>query len=309
MTRPAMTGEVASPVLPGDWVADPAACTLAFAVRNFGLRTVTGQIPLTSADVSVGPSGQPDSIRAELDARGIRTGNPRRDNDLRGRRFLATDRWPVITFEASYIKPLQTGWTVSGRKVLVVAGGSCGPVSVPTAASARCRAAGSCKAARNRTSCRAAWSGLIESATSKRDVPGRRLVIISSGSALLATTSGRNGTFGSRASAASTPISRVSRSAARRDQANFTKNRSPTGTQPECHSGSSLSASPGTVTGYPLSSRATAPSASRSAAAEHSASHFTSGTLSMRPRLPPSHSAGSGRHHYRDVRASRWPRS
>ena len=30
MTRPAMTGEVASPVLPGDWIADPAACTLAY---------------------------------------------------------------------------------------------------------------------------------------------------------------------------------------------------------------------------------------------------------------------------------------
>ena len=114
MTHPAMTGGVASPVLPGDWVADPAACTLAFAMRNFGLRTVTGQIPLTSADVSVGPSGEPVSIRAELDARGIRTGNLRRDNDLRGRRFLATDRWPVITFEAGYIRPVQTGWTVSG---------------------------------------------------------------------------------------------------------------------------------------------------------------------------------------------------
>lgn len=114
MTRPAMAGEVASPVLPGDWVADPAACTLAFSVRNFGLRTVTGQIPLTSAVVHVGPSGEPVSIRAELDARGIRTGNPRRDTDLRGRRFLATDRWPVITFEAGYIKPAQTGWTVSG---------------------------------------------------------------------------------------------------------------------------------------------------------------------------------------------------
>ena len=36
MTHPAMTAGVASPVLPGDWVADPAACTLAFAVRNFG---------------------------------------------------------------------------------------------------------------------------------------------------------------------------------------------------------------------------------------------------------------------------------
>jgi polyisoprenoid-binding protein YceI len=105
MTHPTMTREVASPMRPGDWVADPAACTLAFAVRNFGLRTVTGQIPLTSAVVHVGPSGEPVSIR---------TGNPRRDNDLRGRRFLATDRWPVITFEAGYVKPVRTARTVSG---------------------------------------------------------------------------------------------------------------------------------------------------------------------------------------------------
>jgi len=41
---------------------------------------------------------------------------------------------------------------------------------------------------------------------------------------------------------------------------------------------------PGTVTGYPPSSGATAPSASRSAATEHSASHLISGTLSGRPR-------------------------
>src|SRR5205823_4403582 len=96
------------------------------------------------------------------------------------------------------------------------------------------------------------------------------------GSVLLATTSGRNGTAGPRASAARTPISCASWSAAGRDQANFTKNRSPTGTQPDCQSGSSLPAGPGTVTGNRLSSGATAPSASRSAATEHSASHFIS---------------------------------
>ena len=94
-----------SPAPAGDWLADPAACTLTFAVRNFGLRTVTGQIPLTSAVVQVGPDGQPAGVRAELDAAGIRTGNPRRDRDLRGPRFLATDQWPVITFEAGLIKP------------------------------------------------------------------------------------------------------------------------------------------------------------------------------------------------------------
>ena len=103
-----------SPAPAGDWLADPAACTLTFAVRNFGLRTVTGQIPLTSAVVQVGPDGQPAGVHAELDAAGIRTGHPRRDHDLRGRRFLATDQWPVITFEAGLIKPVQTGWTVSG---------------------------------------------------------------------------------------------------------------------------------------------------------------------------------------------------
>ena len=97
MTHPTITG-TATPVRPGDWAADPAACTLTFAVRNFGLRTVTGQIPLTSAVIHVDPGGQPVSIRAELDAQGIDTGNRRRDKDLRGHRFLATGRWPAITF-------------------------------------------------------------------------------------------------------------------------------------------------------------------------------------------------------------------
>jgi len=54
------------------------------------------------------------SVRAELDAAGIDTGHPRRDQDLRGRRFPATDRWPVITFEAHDIRPDETTWTVNG---------------------------------------------------------------------------------------------------------------------------------------------------------------------------------------------------
>lgn len=113
MTHPAMTG-TSSPVRSGDWAADPAACTLTFAVRNFGLHTVTGQIPLVSAVVHVGPGGQPEYVHAEIDPTAIDTGNRRRDKDLRGRRFLATDRWPAITFEAHHIQPNETGWAVTG---------------------------------------------------------------------------------------------------------------------------------------------------------------------------------------------------
>jgi hypothetical protein len=38
MTHAAMTG-TASYMRPGDWAADPAACSLTFAVRNFALGT------------------------------------------------------------------------------------------------------------------------------------------------------------------------------------------------------------------------------------------------------------------------------
>jgi polyisoprenoid-binding protein YceI len=104
----------APPAQPGEWVADLAASTVSCTVRNFGLRSVTGQVPLASASVTIGVSGQPVSVRAELDARGIDTGHRRRDSDLRGPRFLATDRWPAITFQGSNVQASGTGWTVDG---------------------------------------------------------------------------------------------------------------------------------------------------------------------------------------------------
>ena len=113
MTTPAAT-RTAPPAQPGEWVADLAACTVSFTVRNFGLRSVTGQVPLVSASVTAGLGGQPVSVRAELDPRGIDTGHRRRDSDLRGPRFLATDRWPAITFQASDVPASGAGWTIDG---------------------------------------------------------------------------------------------------------------------------------------------------------------------------------------------------
>ncbi len=113
MTIPTAAGTVGA-AQSGEWVADLAACTVSFTVRNFGLRSVTGQVPLVSASVTVAPGGQPVSVRAELDARGIATGHRRRDSDLRGTRFLATDRWPAITFQASDVQASGAGWTIDG---------------------------------------------------------------------------------------------------------------------------------------------------------------------------------------------------
>lgn len=99
---------------PGRWAAGAADCEASFTVRNFRVRAVTGRIPVTAAELTVGPDGHPSSIQAELDVRGIDTGDRRRDRDLRGPRFLATGQWPVMTFTAEDIQRRGDGWTVRG---------------------------------------------------------------------------------------------------------------------------------------------------------------------------------------------------
>jgi len=68
--------------------------------------------------------------------------------------------------------------------------------------------------------------------------PGTRLVISSGARVLLATIPGNNGIPGTRTSAARTPISYASRSAAGRDHENFATNRSLMTALDECYSGS-----------------------------------------------------------------------
>ena len=142
---------------PGCWAARPADCTATFTVRTLGLRTVTGKIPVTMAELTVGPGGHPARLHAELDVRGMDTGSRRRDRDLCQPRFLAAGQWPVMTFTADDIRPHGDGWTVHGtlavkdtscpvqldvtapRVALAAAGG---PVQLRTAAQFDRRAAG-----------------------------------------------------------------------------------------------------------------------------------------------------------------------
>ena len=137
MTNPT-AAETPGPFQPGEWAADLAACTASFTVRNFGLRFVTGKIPLTRASVTVNRSGQPISIRAELDPRGIDTGNRRRDSDLRGARFLAASRWPAITYQASAVQASGQAGRSTERS----------PSRTPTAPSGLTSAARTCRTIR-----------------------------------------------------------------------------------------------------------------------------------------------------------------
>ena len=75
---------------------------------------VVGAMPVLSVYVAVTATGSPATIDAELDPKGIDTGNAQRDERLRSRRFLDVDSYPVVTFASSAIAPARLGWTVEG---------------------------------------------------------------------------------------------------------------------------------------------------------------------------------------------------
>ncbi len=86
-----------------------------FAVRNFGLRSVRGQLPVRTAWVDVDESRGPTAVHATLDVTGIDTGNARRDRDLRGARLLDVAQYPVLTFDATSVEQVADGeWMVAG---------------------------------------------------------------------------------------------------------------------------------------------------------------------------------------------------
>lgn len=101
----------------GHWAIVPRNSTAGFAVRNFGLHTVHGIVPIRSATVvceSGRPGGRVTAVHAALDLAAIDTANARRDKDLRGSRLLDTDRYPELTFDCTDVRATADGWQLAG---------------------------------------------------------------------------------------------------------------------------------------------------------------------------------------------------
>ena len=115
------------PVATGRWVVDPARSGATISFGNFGVRTVTGSVPVLAGTLEVTDGGRPRRLSAELDLSAIDTGHARRDADLRKPSLLDLDTHPVLTYEAEEFELGPQGW--SARGVLGARGTSC-PVTV-----------------------------------------------------------------------------------------------------------------------------------------------------------------------------------
>jgi polyisoprenoid-binding protein YceI len=110
-------------ILPGTYTIDPARSGASFAAyHTIGKKPVRGEMPIRSGTVTVAAEPRRSTVSAELDAAGWRTDNPRRDKDVRGKRFLDTEKYPVIGFRSTRVVGDGGSWRVVG--VLSVRGGS-----------------------------------------------------------------------------------------------------------------------------------------------------------------------------------------
>jgi len=97
-------------VAAGTWTVDLAHTQAAFTARHFFGQTVHGTITLTAGTIEVGKDGCPERFHATLDPASIDTRQARRDADLRGKRFLAVDAYPLMEVAADRITATADGW-------------------------------------------------------------------------------------------------------------------------------------------------------------------------------------------------------
>jgi polyisoprenoid-binding protein YceI len=90
----------------GNWQLDPYHTQVEFSAKHLGMMTVRGHFAEVTTEATIDPDRpEASSVEATIVTAGIRTNNETRDNDLRSSNFLETDKFPVITFKSTAIKP------------------------------------------------------------------------------------------------------------------------------------------------------------------------------------------------------------
>lgn len=98
----------------GTYNADTTHTTAAFTVRHAGISKVRGTVPVTSAVITIGETVETSSVTAELDARGVNTGNADRDGHLQSADFFNVEANPTWTFASTAVAGTADDFTVTG---------------------------------------------------------------------------------------------------------------------------------------------------------------------------------------------------
>ena len=98
----------------GTWTIDPAHTTVSFVVRHLMSR-VHGTFSEVSGQITTRPDLSASTTAATIAVSSVRTGNEMRDNHLRSADFFGAERYPVISFASTGLRPADGSWLMSGE--------------------------------------------------------------------------------------------------------------------------------------------------------------------------------------------------
>jgi polyisoprenoid-binding protein YceI len=92
------------------WRIDTLHSSAQFSVKHMMISTVRGQFGGVKGMVSYDPKNLTAStVEATIDCSTLNTGEPKRDNDLKGTEFFDVKRYPVMTFKSKSVEAAGPG--------------------------------------------------------------------------------------------------------------------------------------------------------------------------------------------------------
>jgi polyisoprenoid-binding protein YceI len=90
------------------WQIDPAHTSAQFAVKHLMVSTVRGTLGKVTGTLNLDETDPTKStVSASIDAAGIDTREPKRDEHLRSPDFLDVTKYPTITFESTKVEQIS----------------------------------------------------------------------------------------------------------------------------------------------------------------------------------------------------------
>lgn len=115
MSAPTTTGSTVQIPRPGRYEIDAQASTVTFTGRHlFGLAPVSGTFAIRHGVIDVADPVGDSRVEVQIDTSSFHTGNPQRDGNVRSRRLLDTDRYPLMSFTSGRLDRSDAGTTLAG---------------------------------------------------------------------------------------------------------------------------------------------------------------------------------------------------
>jgi len=111
-----MTNTLTQPVIAtGTYRIEPRRTTVVFTMREwYGRRSVEGRFAVRDGTIVVGAEPSGSSLRVEMDPASFQTDKKRRDDDIRGKRWLDVATYPDMAYTGTRVVADAEGWRVDG---------------------------------------------------------------------------------------------------------------------------------------------------------------------------------------------------